>query len=80
MVRIKSLIVENVVPSLEELKFFDLAKNNEDNGDGNLIYHNDLENLENNLKNVTINKTKKFSFFLLPLYFDFSQPVFYVFL
>lgn len=56
-VRAKSLITEDVIPKIEELRVFDLAKMRQEGGGTNM----DIENLINTIQETQISKKKKFA-------------------
>ncbi len=56
-VRAKSLITEDVITKIEELRVFDLAKMRQEGGGTNM----DIENLINTIQETQISKKKKFA-------------------
>lgn len=59
-VKSKSLITENVVPKIEELKIFDMAKFNRDDDEEPNERNNDLDYLSTAIQEAEISKRKKF--------------------
>lgn len=59
-VKSKSLLTENIVPKIEELKIFDMAKFNRDDDEEPNEMNNDLDYLSNAIQETEISRKKKF--------------------